>query len=186
MAKHSIARRRGPLSALVVALLLIAGPARAATIDTTLLDLGGSVWEATFSITNDLAVDINQFTVYFDVASYRSLGLGPTPTDWDAIVLQPDPLLPDDGIYDALALTAGLAPGTSLGGFTVQFLFLGAGAPGPLQFDIVDPDTFDVLASGASVPTVVPLPAAAWLLVSGCWLLTFSRRRLLRATTVQR
>jgi hypothetical protein len=67
-----------------------------------------------------------------------------------------------------LALSGGIASGGTLGGFQVQFDFLGAGAPGSQAFTVVDPFTFDNLEGGLTVATtVIPLPAAAWLFVGG-------------------
>ena len=104
--------------------------------------------------------------MYFDVGVYENLTLiTPTPATWDPLVIEPDNFLSNDGYYDALALSAGIAPGNSLGIFSVRFDYLGGGTPGSQYFEIVDSFTFDLLDSGQTSP--VPVPAAVWLFGSG-------------------
>ena len=142
----------------------IAGQATTVSFDVT--NISGNTWEYTYNVANDtLGIDIEEFTIFFDVALYENLSVTSTPAAWDPLVIQPDPGLPDDGFYDALALVVGIAPGDSLGGFGVQFDFLGSGIPGVQTFDIVDTSTFATLDSGLT--QVVPIPAALWLFGSG-------------------
>lgn len=142
--------------------------AMATTVGFTATNLTGNTWEVAYTITNDtLAQDIDEFTIFFDANLFQNLTVGNTPADWDPLVIQPDPGLPDDGFYDALALVAGIAPGATLSGFSVVFDFLGSGTPGAQPFDIVDPVTFDALDSGTTQRAVVPVPAALWLFGSG-------------------
>ena len=151
---------------LVTSLLFGGFTARATTVFYEASNISGNTWEYSYTVNNDmLTVDIEEFTIFFDVGLYENLVATSTPVDWDPLVIQPDPFIPDDGFYDALALAAGISPGNSLGGFGVQFDYLGAGTPGVQGFDIVDPFTFDVLDSGFT--QVVPLPAAIWLFVTG-------------------
>jgi hypothetical protein len=96
---------------------------------------------------------------------YENLAPTSTPAGWDPVTIDPDPSLPDDGMYDALALVSGVAPNDTLSGFSVQFDFLRPGTPGSQLFDIVDPNTFSILESGMTSP--VPLPPVLWLFVSG-------------------
>lgn len=142
----------------------MAGHATTVSFDVT--NISGNTWEYTYTVANDtLGFDIEEFTIFFDVGLYENLVATATPADWDPLVIQPDLGLPDDGFYDALALVIGIAPGNSLSGFGVQFDFLGAGMPGSQLFQIVDPNTFDVLDEGFT--TLVPLPGALWLFGSG-------------------
>jgi hypothetical protein len=161
----------------VVAPLCLAGPASAATIDYQVNNLGGSSWEYSYTITNDtLSAALEEFTIFFAVGLYENLAVTASATDWDSLVVQPDTGLPDDGYFDALAEAAGIPVSGSLGGFKVSFDFLGAGTPGAQPFDIVDPATTGVLESGTT--TVVPAPAAGWLLGTGVLALVAGRRRL--------
>lgn len=142
--------------------------AQATTITADVIHVGGSTWEYTYSVSNDsLSNDIDEFTIFFDLNLFENLVDTSTPEGWDPLIIQPDPALPDDGFYDVLALTAGIAPGGTLGGFGVQFDFQGTGTPGTQTFYIVDPSTFAILDSGLTQVTAVPVPAAVWLFGSG-------------------
>ena len=137
----------------------------ATTIMYDLSNLGADRWEYTYSVTNNsMSSSIEEFTIYFDLGLYENLAVGSTPTEWDAIVIQPDPAL-GDGFYDALALVTGIAPGATVSGFSVSFDWLVAGIPGSQLFEVVDPITFDILDSGNTAP--VPEPATLLLLGSG-------------------
>ena len=140
--------------------------AHATTVFYNVSNISGNTWEYSYTISNDmLTVDIEEFTIFFDVGLYENLVAASPPAGWDPLVIEPDPFIPDDGFYDALALSVGIAPDDSLGGFNVQFDYLGAGVPGDQFFDIVDPVTFMSLDSGFT--QVVPVPAAIWLFGSG-------------------
>jgi len=154
----------------IVALFVLTGtPVSATTINYGVNNIAGNTWEYTYAVSNDtLSVAIEEFTIFFDVGLYENLVAPSAPVDWDPLVIQPDPGLPDNGFYDALELTAvGIAPGNSVAGFSVQFDFLGAGTPGDQSFDIVNPITFGVIDSGVTRVSAVPLPAALWLFGSG-------------------
>lgn len=153
-----------PLVGLI--LLLSLSSSYATTIIYGVTNITGNTWEYTYNVANDtLGIDIEEFTIFFDAALYENLSVTSAPTDWDPLAIQPDPALPDDGFYDALALVVGIAPGDSLGGFGVQFDFLGTGAPGSQFFEVIDPFTFATLDSGFT--QAIPLPAAIWLFGSG-------------------
>jgi hypothetical protein len=66
--------------------------------------------------------------------------------------------------------TDGLPQGQSQNGFAVEFTWLGAGKPGAQFFQVYDPISFDVLASGLTTASAVPeLPISAMLLLGlGC------------------
>ncbi len=153
--------------------LVFAGSVSAATITYSTTNVTGNTWLYDYTITNDtLGTPLEEFTIYFDVALYANLVVESSPTDWDPLAVDPDPLLPDDGFFDSVALISGIAPGDTLSGFSVSFDFLGAGMPGAQPFDIVDPNTFAVLENGFTTPaTVVPVPAAVWLFGSGLLML---------------
>lgn len=158
------------------ALLFCITPTSQATlIEYDVQNIVGNTWEYTYTVTNDtLASDIELIDVFFTLGLYENLVPTVTPAGWDPLVFQPDPGLPDDGIYDVLALfVPGIAPGDTLGGFGVQFDFLGIGTPGDQYFDIVDPFTFDSVDSGmtqassTSPPMPVPEPSISWLIGVG-------------------
>lgn len=152
-----------------LSLLFMGCSANATTVSYAISNVSGNTWEYTYNVANDtLGTDIEEFTIYFDLGLYENLVAIATPVDWDPLVVQPDPSIPpsgDDGFYDALALSTGIAQGTSLDGFSVQFDYLGTGVPGSQFFEVIDPVTFANLDSGDTQP--VPVPAAIWLFGSG-------------------
>ena len=166
------------LSALALAALLFAASgaqAAPAQISYDATDLGGGQWEYIYTVSNfTLPAPIEEFTIWFELGSFAQLmaaSQDPVAAQWDELVVQPDPVLTDDGFYDALATGAGIAPGASFAGFTVHFDWLGEGDPGAQLFEIINPDTFETLYSGQTVPE----PATLSLLVVGG--LTLLRRR---------
>jgi hypothetical protein len=152
------------------ALSLAAFAAQAVSISYDATSLGDHRWEYSYTVNNDdLAAGIEQFTIYFPVDRYANLEILGSPPDWDSLVIQPEPELPDDGYFDSLALAAPIGLGTSLGGFVVRFEALGSTSPARQRFEIVDPDTFAVIAAGRPTPTVrtVPDPGSFALLLAG-------------------
>jgi hypothetical protein len=151
------------LTALLIGMLPIS--AWAAVISSTAFHLSGNQWTYEYTVSASAAgPTIDEFTIFFDPTLFQNLSVAASPPGWDSLVVQPDPALPSDGFFDSLALVAGLAPGSSLGGFRVTFDFLGAGAPPAQRFDIVDPATFASLDSGMTAPAAsVPEPSSLML-----------------------
>ena len=90
----------------------------------------GGTYEWTV-INNSLAV-VEEFSIFFDFMVFSTLSNPKAPMGWDPLVLPPDPLLPEDGLFDALADPGpGIAQGQSLGGFSVDFTFVNA-VPSPV------------------------------------------------------
>jgi len=148
----------------------------ATTVSYSVASLGGNAWEYSYNVANDsLSNSIEEFSIFFGVNLFNNLQSPQAPATWDPIVIQPDPVLSDDGYYDALNTVIGIAPGETLAGFTVRFDYLGIGTPGSQFFEIIDPTTFSTLDSGMT--TVVPLPAAVWLFGTGIFSLFFVGRR---------
>lgn len=154
------------VSKLVVGVVLTAAAwwTYAASVTFTVTPLGGVNWRYDFVVTNDaLSVPIEEFTVYFAPDRYSNLVAGPTP-GWDMLVVQPDPLIPDDGFYDGLVLSpVGIVPGASQAGFAVTFKYLGTGSPGAQPFEIVDPRTFQTVFAGMSRPSVTQKIAGLYI-----------------------
>jgi hypothetical protein len=158
------------LLALLVLLLAAswAGPSRATVITAELTALGGDAYRAVYAVSNDGSLGsgtaIVLFDVLFDPADFleSSLAIVTPPAlgaGWDQLLLGSAPGVP--AAYDALALTGGIADGTTASGFAVEFTWLGSGAPTGVQpFAIYDPESFELLESGVTVPE----PAALWLL----------------------
>ena len=139
-------------------------------------DLGLDRWQYTYDVMNiSLAEEIEEFTIWFDYGLYDNLAVttpNPPSGDWDEIIWQPEPVIGDDGGYDALANASNLAIGIgeNVYGFAVSFDWLGIGEPGSQYYEIIDPVTFGTIESGYTVPE----PATCLLLLSGVFLL---RRR---------
>ncbi len=147
----------------------------ATTISYAVTSLGGNSWQYSYSVANDsLSSNIEEFTIYFEQGDFENLRSAQAPLEWDPTVIQPDPLLPDDGFYDGLSNTLSIAPGETLTGFTIQFDYFGSDMPGSQFFEIINATNFSVLDSGTT--TVVPIPAAVWLLGSGIFSLFFVAR----------
>lgn len=179
---------------LVIGVLLITGltvPAQAVSIQYDVAALGGNQYRYDYSITNDgalgLGTAIQLFDIFFDPANYLEPSLtiatpAPLGQDWDQLILASAPGVP--AAYDALALAGGIANGATVGGFAVDFTWIGTGVPGSQPFAIYDPSTFDLLSEGTTT-AVVPIPAAAWLLGSGfAALLGLARKTDTRRITV--
>lgn len=157
-------------------LFAVTATTHATTVSYSVASLGGDTWEYSYRVANDsLGSNIEQFSIFFDGGLFNNLQSPQAPATWDPIIIQPDPGLPDSGFYDALDSVIGIAPGETLAGFTVRFDYFGTGVPGSQFFQVFDPTSFSVLDSGMT--TVVPLPAAVWLLGTGILsLFLFGRR----------
>ena len=94
------------------------------------------------------------FTIYFDYMLYSNIEDPPPPVndDWDIIVWQPDLNIPDDGAYDALSITSKVDGASLADAFTVSFVWLGNGRPGPQSFEVYQEEPFNILESGQTVP----------------------------------
>jgi hypothetical protein len=148
-------------------------------------EFGGGQWEYTYEVANTgLLVDnqpaaIKEFTLWFDWGLYSNLVVttaAPLSSAWDQIVWQPEPVLQDDGGYDALAelTNPGIVAGQSVKGFSVKFNWLGQGAPGSQRYEIINPLTFETIDSGV---TIIPEPASAAIMILGTVWMAAKRRR---------
>jgi hypothetical protein len=158
-----------------------------AGIAATYKPLTGNQWVVDFTVTGDGSPSvINDFTVYFPDTSFAALSLVASPAAWDSLVVQPDTALHSAGFLDSLALGSGIANHASVGGFEVQFSYLGAGTPPALHFDINDAN-FHPVFSGVTAPTItaVPEPEVAWLMLVGLGAIAGTRIRRQRQQTKQ-
>jgi len=158
----------------IVSALVCAGPASSARIEYTAHDVadsrpGEDRWLYEYVVSGFAFAAHQGFTIYFDVDSMRSLEIpaGAVGADWDVLAVQPDPDLPDDGFFDALALV----PDASLDvAFRVSLVWSGGPgiAPGPQRFEINQFDDqggyVDTLDAGL---TAIPEPGVALLLGAG-------------------
>ena len=174
----SISKKSSFAALLVSVLLLLGNPAQATTV---YYDVTGGGTGYAYSIVNDsLGFDIFEVSIYFDYEIFEvdSLNSPAAPPGWDPFVFGPPDFVNDDGFYDVLALGSGLAPGETLNGLSVQYGLLPGKTAGAQFFEVLDPLTFDVLDSGFTVPSPIPVPAAIWLFFSGViGLLALGRRR---------
>jgi hypothetical protein len=135
-------------------------------------ELGSGRWQYTYDVTNiSLTVPIEEFTIWFDFGLYKNLAIqtpDPPASNWSEIVIQPEPVLQDDGAYDAKALGLGIGIGQVVTGFAVSFDWLGdAVMPGAQFYEIIDPDTYETIDSGRTIPE----PATILLLGLGSLIL---------------
>lgn len=149
----SLAGKRFYISGLLLIAMLFS-TAHATIITTHLTHISGNTWQAEYTIENDVLSELFNAVIYFDVGLYENLAIVATPDDWDPLVLQPDPALPDDGIYDVLSLAGGIVLGTTLSGFIVSFDWLSAGMPVSQFFEIMDTaPVVRVVDSGQTIVT---------------------------------
>ena len=143
-------------------------------------NLGSGRWEYNYTVINkpeSLIEHIEEFTIWFDFGLYDNLLVTtpePLASDWSEIVWDPEPVLEDDGAYDAVALTVGIGQDESVYGFSVSFDWLGVGEPGRQLYHIVDPENYpDPIEVGWTIPE----PATAVMLGLGGILLVLRRGR---------
>ncbi|MBN2065038.1 MAG: hypothetical protein JW745_09575 [Sedimentisphaerales bacterium] len=146
--------------------------------------VGGNVWLYEYTVVNDSAQDIDEFSIWFDNGSYDDIAKESSALiagGWDELVVQPGLILnQSDGLYDALAEGNGIAPGQTVTGFAVSCKFLGIGVPGQQRFDIVNISDYSVISSGLTTPwpvSAVPSPAAVFLSGVGTLIAMRIRRR---------
>jgi hypothetical protein len=119
-------------------------------------DLGDGRWEYIYEVSNiTILAGIAEFTIYFAPDLYEGLAVetdGVLAATWDEIVWDPVARFGVDGGYDALAEVLPIGPAMTASGFSVSFDWLGEGAPGSQYYEIVNPDTFETIDSGWTIP----------------------------------
>ena len=163
------------LCTLCVLLLWLISPfSFASTIKYQAIDLTdtgtGDLWQYHYQISDRIFQVNDGFNVLFAPTLYKGLdnnSISPNG-DWDVISLQPDPFLPDPGRLDGLALVNSASLSDM---FTINFIWLGAGKPGSQPFEIYslasNGNIGAILETGQTSTSVVPVPGALVLFVSG-------------------
>jgi hypothetical protein len=178
-----LARAAGTIAGLMLAASASAGT----TIHFTVTDLpdvnpGEDLWQYRYSVSGVSFLSGQGFDIAFAVGDGFQFGdLVPpqsAPTaDFDVMAIQPDPSIPADGLFDAVAQVD--SPSLT-DDFVSTFIWRGTGTPGAQTFTLFDTD-FSVFETG----TTVPEPEAALLvfpLVAGLGVCRFGRRTR-RSTT---
>jgi hypothetical protein len=170
--------RRACAAVLALLLCSASAPSLAAAVTYQAVALGGDAWRYDYVVKNDGSpAAIEEFTIFFELGLFADLAVAASPADWDPLVVQPDPGVPADGFFDALALGPGLLDGEEAR-FSVTFTYSGLGAPGAQAFHVVDPTSFDVIASGFTRAAVaVPEPGTLPLLLAAAVALFVLRGR---------
>jgi len=146
---------------------------------------GEDLWQYSYQVSDFIFNTDFGFSIFFDPSLYRSLQEPPplVNADWDIIVLQPDPVIPDNGLYDALALVNGASLADP---FTLGVAWLGGPntSPGPQPFQVNEFDSqgnlLRVVESGQTVPVGQPVdePPTSLLIAAGILgLASFRRKR---------
>lgn len=143
--------------------------------DTT---LGQDLWQYHYQIDGSL----DQFwsiNILFNPSEYGALtGVSAGGGNWDTLLIDPDPFLPDNGYFNASV--SSLIAQTSAQ-FDVSFVWLGSGTPGAQGFEVYD-DFFNLVETGqTSLPSTVPEPGTLMIMVAGLLSLVMVRRA--RAST---
>jgi len=166
------------LTLIAFALLLISSSATAQSIEFQAEFLGDispgvQQWQYTYFVNGYSFGSGDGFSVQFDAPEFGPIS-GPLSAGsaWDSLVFQTDPLIPAEGLYDAVANSDGAATDTP---FSVTFEWTGAAPPGAQSYQVFD-ENFATLSTG----TTVPEPSLSLLVAAGCvglgYLRTFERR----------
>ena len=164
---------------LVGALLVlsVAGTAGATVIQYEINNLpdqvaGQDLWEYRYHVSGRSFPTFSGFDIIFSLSHNYLFGDLDSPpvapnADWEVVSIPPDPNLPNDGRYDALALVddASLADP-----FILSFIWRDSGTPGSRPLEIFD-DTFAIVEQGITTPyqtdQINPVPEPGTMLLLG-------------------
>lgn len=168
-----------------IAVLLCALSGRSQQIFVNTTDLpdtvvGQDLWRYTYSLIGFNFQAGQGFSVFFNYQLYTNLS-NPQPAaspDWNAIAVQPDLILNQDGYYDALAsINAPSLAGT----FSVDVIWLGQGLPGTSQPFYTYDVNFQPLITGVTTEGAVPEPGSIFLSFLGAGVLWAGARKRFRS-----
>jgi hypothetical protein len=173
------------LSRLLAVLILATGCLSAAQITflTTLVtpgSPGAAVWQNDYTLTGFSFVTNEDLQIMFDPTIFQTLSAGvANPTsDWDLLVLQPNPAQPFDGVYDLLARLDGPA---FTGPFSIQYTLFGEAPPTVQPWQVVQLDSSfipgPILDSGVADNPGIPEPGTIWLGIAGVCLVALGTAR---------
>lgn len=182
----------------------LAAPIFYTATDLADVNAGDDLWRYDYQVANTTGIDIDTFNIYFDIDDYDfnlvSTGFGDevdpvdytSPLGWEGIALPDDPFFGEDGIFvinqEFFDPITEILVADAIAGFSVTFIWRGAGTPGAQFFDFFssdDPfglpagDAFTQLLEVTPPPMPVPEPASAMLL--GLGMLALLRRRTRQA-----
>jgi hypothetical protein len=172
---------------------LLTSNVQGVTLRYNLIDLGTAtsgetLHRFTYSLSDAVIAESQEINIRFDPAVFRLISNPTAPPGFTTLVLQPDNPPGTFGDYSALAVIAN----PSLAGlFTVDFVLVHNGLPGPQPFSINQFDTLTgsfvrTVESGSTQlagPAAVPEPRSFWLAGAGlilCCLWIARGRFLLR------
>lgn len=119
-------------------------------------DVSGGRWQYTYDVANvEFLAGIDEFTIYFPDDLYDGLVVettGVLAAMWNEIVWDPIVGVAVDGGYDVLAVSSPIGASMTASGYSVSFDWLGDGIPGSQYYEIVNPNTFETVDSGWTVP----------------------------------
>lgn len=160
----------------------LAGPQSLNRIDYEVVSLGGNQYRYIYSVVNNGAfangAAIGLFDILFDPDLYLETSLSIVTdagiaSEWVELILDSGAGVP--AAYDVLAMLDGVTVGQTVTGFAVEFEWLGAGAPGAQAYEIYDPTTYALLATGMTTP--VPEPKVIWMMLAALALIAALGRR---------
>ncbi|OXU14184.1 PEP-CTERM sorting domain-containing protein [Sedimentisphaera salicampi] len=123
-----------------------------AEIQADYSNISGSRWEAEYAIYNSGTEQISELTIWFAYEDYANFEITTAdPQGWDELIIEPEPLTESGAGYDLLNISAPLTAGGELSGFSLEFDYAGS-SPAQQSFEIINPNTFETLYEGQTVP----------------------------------
>jgi hypothetical protein len=167
---------------LVVFALLGSTVASAIEVDFATVSLGGNNYRYEYLIRNDGSlgpgtaiqlIDLSFDPALFEESTLTSVSAPSLAADWTQSFLASAPGV--SAAFDLYTAGPGIAVGGQLGGFAVEFHWLGSGAPGGQAFDVYDPGSFALLGQGMTTP--VPEPETWAMMAIGALMIGLRRRQ---------